>query len=72
MQHAFGMGWVAGGGMSLKLTNVLWVDEQVTAYGRVSEETVEGTDERVHCEVWIEKLDGTRVALGTASALRGK
>jgi len=72
MQNAFGMGWVAGGRMSLKLTNVLWVDEQVTAYGRVSEETVEGTDERVHCEVWIEKLDGTRVALGTASALRGK
>lgn len=69
MQKAFGMGWLAGGKMSLKLTNVLWVDESVTIRGRAGETVQEGTRERVHCEVWADKQDGTRIALGTASAL---
>ena len=70
MQRAFGEGWLAGGKMSLKLTNVLWVDEEVTAFGRIDHEQAEGTRTRVHCEVWVDKADGTRVILGTASALR--
>lgn len=70
MQQAFGLGWLAGGKMELKLTNVLWVDEEVTAYGRIREEVREGSRVRVHCEVWVDKADGTRIALGTASALR--
>jgi hypothetical protein len=70
MQRAFGMGWLVGGRMALKLTNVLWVDETVTAYGRISETTPEGTKTRVQCQVWIDKADETRIALGTASALR--
>ena len=69
MQDDFGAGWVSGGKMSLKLTNVLWVDENVTAYGKIREETSEGTRTRVHCDVWVEKDDGTRVVLGTASAV---
>lgn len=70
MQRAFGEGWLRGGKMSLKLTNVLWVDETITAFGRIAEEVPEGTQTRVHCEVWVDKADGTRIALGTASALR--
>jgi hypothetical protein len=70
MQDAFGMGWVAGGKASLKLTNVLWVDEAVTAQAKVREEVREGTRVRVHCDVWAEKDDGARVCLGSASALR--
>jgi hypothetical protein len=69
MQRRFGMGWLAGGKMSLKLTHVLWVDESVTVRARVREEVPEGTQTRVHCEVWADKDDGTRIALGTASAL---
>ncbi len=69
MQDRFGMGWVRGGKMSVKLTNVLWVDESVTARARVREESPEGTQRRVHCEVWVDKGDGTRVLLGEASAL---
>lgn len=71
MQRAFGEGWLVGGKMALKLTNVLWCDESVEARGRVSEEVPEGTKTRVHCEVWVDKADGTRIALGTASAVRG-
>ncbi len=70
MQDAFGKGWVQGGKASLKLTNVLWVDEKVTARGRVREEANEGIDVRVHCDVWVEKSDGTKVVVGEASALR--
>ncbi len=70
MQDHFGMGWLQGGRMSVKLTNVLWVDETVTTHARVRNETTEGSRTRVHCEVWVEKDDGVRVILGTASALR--
>ncbi len=69
MQDSFGKGWIAGGKMSVKLTNVLWVDEKVTAHGKVREEVAEGTRTRIHCDVWVEKEDATRVLLGAASAL---
>jgi hypothetical protein len=70
MQQAFGRGWLVGGQASLKLVNVLWVDESVTAGGRVREETPEGPSTRVHCDVWVDKDDGTRVLAGVASGLR--
>lgn len=69
MLQEFGMGFLEGGKMSLKLTNVLWVDERVEARARVRESVDEGTRRRVHCDVWVEKEDGTRVLLGDASAL---
>ena len=72
MQDHFGTGWMAGGKMSVKLTNVLWVDETVTARARVRERVAEGTRTRVHCDVWVEKDDGARVLLGTASALEAR
>jgi hypothetical protein len=70
MQDAFGRGWVEGGRASLKLTNVLWVDEAVTVQGRVREEVPEGARTRIHCEVWAEKEDGARIVVGEASAVR--
>ena len=60
----------SGGKMSVKLTNVLWVDENVTVRAKVREEQAEGARTRVHCDVWVEKDDGTRTLLGSASALR--
>ena len=70
MQDAFGQGWIAGGKMSVKLTNVVWVDETVIAHGKIREIVPEGTQTRVHCDVWVEKSDETRVLIGTASALQ--
>jgi acyl dehydratase len=76
MQDHFGMGWLEGGEMSVKFTNVLWVDETVTTHAKVREEVREGTRTRVHCDVWVDKRggseDGTKVLLGSASALRGE
>lgn len=70
MQNHFGMGWLEGGKMSIKLTNVLWVDETVTTHAKIRDETTEGIQTRIHCDVWTEKTDGTRVILGEASAIR--
>jgi len=69
MQARFGAGWLRGGRMSVKLTNVIWVDEVVTTRARVREEVPEGGATRVHCDVWGEKADGTRTLVGTASAV---
>ncbi|MFQ5513981.1 MAG: hypothetical protein ACE5FG_06035 [Myxococcota bacterium] len=69
MRERFGDGWLRGGRMSLKLVNVLWVDEAVTVRARVRESRPEGTRSRIECEVWIDKEDGTRIALGSASAV---
>jgi len=70
MQDHFGEGWLRGGRMSVKLTNVLWVDETVHVRGRIKDEAAEGGLRRVHCEVWVDKDDGTRVLAGDASAVR--
>jgi acyl dehydratase len=74
MQESFGMGWLQGGEMSVKFTNVLWVDETVVTHAKVREEVREGTRTRVHCDVWVEKqagdVPGARVLVGSASALR--
>jgi hypothetical protein len=70
MQDAFGRGFVEGGRMSAKLVNVLWVDESVVVRGREREEASEGDRVRVHCDVWADKEDGTRILAGSASALR--
>lgn len=69
MARHFGRGWLEGGKMSLKLINVLWVDETVSAFAKIREEVAEGSQTRVHCDVWADKDDETRVLLGTASAV---
>ena len=69
MQDAFGAGFVEGGKLSLKLVNVLWCDEAVVAHGKIRERVAEGSRTRVHCDLWVEKEDGTRIALGGGSAL---
>jgi hypothetical protein len=70
MTRRFGEGWFAGGRMSVNLVNVLWgADGSVACRGRVREYTVEGARRRAHCDVWVEKRDGTKVIAGTASAV---
>ena len=69
MLDRFGQGWLEGGKMSVKLTNVVWCDESVRVHGKVRAREPEGTRERVHCDVWVDKPDATRALLGTASAV---
>ncbi len=74
MLSAFGAGWVAGGKMSVKMIKPVYPEDFTTGKGRVSGLTLEehpdgSTRVRVHCDTWVERRDGTRVMVGTASAL---
>ncbi len=69
MTKRFGAGWIAGGKMSLNLTNVLWGGETVSAQGAITAWRPEGDRRRAMLDVWTEKPDGTKTIIGTASAL---
>lgn len=70
MTRRFGEGWYAGGRMSVNLVNVLWgADGGAVCRGVIRQYTAEGARRRAHCEVWAEKRDGTKVIVGTASAV---
>jgi acyl dehydratase len=70
MTRSFGEGWFAGGRMSVSLVNVLWgADGGVVCRGVVREFTPEGASRRAQCEIWAEKQDGTKVIVGSASAV---
>ena len=69
MTERYGEGWYVGGRMNVNLVNVLWQGETVAARGILRETTAEGSRERGHLQVWCEKADGTKIVVGTASAM---
>ena len=66
---AFGLGFIFGGKLDLRLVNVLWVDESSDPEGRIIERRPEGKRTRAIVEVWCEKADGTKTIVGSASAI---
>lgn len=70
LTREFRDGWLAGGKMDVRLVNVLWANETVSAHADVREEVPEADRVRVHMDVWVEKADGTKIIVGQASALR--
>jgi acyl dehydratase len=69
MTQRFGLGFLTGGKLDLRLVNVLWVDEISGPHGRIIERRPEGKRARATVEVWCEKADGTKTIVGTAGAL---
>lgn len=69
LTQRFHIGWHRGGKLDVRLVNVVWVGDTLTARGRVREAVREGTRQRVFLDVWCEKADGTIATVGTASAL---
>jgi acyl dehydratase len=69
MTNRFGAGWLAGGKMSVNLVNIVWQSDRLTCRGFVRELAPEGDRQRAHLDVWVEKEDGTKATIGTASAL---
>ncbi|HEX5479687.1 MAG TPA: MaoC family dehydratase [Dehalococcoidia bacterium] len=69
MTNRFGAGWLAGGKMDVRLVNIVWQSDALTCRGFVREITPEGPRSRAHLDVWVEKADGTKATLGTASAV---
>jgi acyl dehydratase len=69
MTSRFGMGFLYGGKMDLRLVNVVWGNDTTGPKGRILERHPEGKRTRAEVEVWCEKADGTRTIVGSASAL---
>jgi hypothetical protein len=69
MTRRFGLGFMLGGRMDLRLVNVLWAEETTGARGRILERRREGDHTRAEVEVWCEKADGTKTIVGAASAI---
>lgn len=69
MDRRFGRGWFEGGRLDIKFTNIVWPEDRVVARGVVTDRVDEGDGVRASVAVWMEKLDGTVVIVGTASAL---
>lgn len=69
MAARFGAGWHHGGKLDVRLVNVVWANDVVTAHGKVREVVTEGARRRALVDVWCAKADGTVTVIGTASAL---
>ena len=65
----FGAGWHHGGRLDVRLVNVVWANDTLTAHGALREVVPEGRRRRVVLDVWCAKPDGTVTLIGTASAL---
>jgi acyl dehydratase len=70
LTREYGEGFLAGGKMDVRLVNVLWADEVITAHAEETMEVPEAGRTRVHLDVWVEKEGGTKVVVGSASTLR--
>jgi len=70
MTAAYGGGFLAGGKLDVRLVNVVWPGDAITARGKVRDVVAEGARRRRLVDVWCAKADGTVTVIGTASALR--
>lgn len=69
LTNRYAAGWLSGGKMDVRLVNIVWQSDKLTCRGFVREIVPEGPKRRAHLDVWVEKEDGTKVTIGTASAL---
>ncbi len=69
MTRRFGLGFLYGGKMDLRLVNVLWGNDVTGPKGSIVERRREGIRSRAEVEVWCDKADGTKTVVGSASAI---
>jgi acyl dehydratase len=77
MTSAFGAGWIQGGKISVKMIKPLLQGDLTTSRGRIVSLSLEPSPAgsptaevvRAHCETWVERADGTKVMVGSASAI---
>ena len=66
LERRFGERWSHGGTLDVKFTNIVWPNDRVTARGVISG-PADG-DAMADVTIWMEKADGTVVAVGSATA----
>jgi acyl dehydratase len=69
MTRRFGLGFLNGGKMDLRLVNVVWGNDRTGPKGLIVERRPEGKRSRAEAEVWCDKADATKTIVGTASAI---
>jgi acyl dehydratase len=69
MTKRYGIGFLAGGKLDVRLVNVVWPHDTLKIRGKVREVVAEGSRRRAHVDLWCVKLDGAVTIIGTASAL---
>ena len=69
MTRRFGIGFLYGGKMDLRLVNVVWGNDVTGPKGLIVERRPEGSRSRAEVDAWCDKADGTKTVVGTASAL---
>jgi acyl dehydratase len=69
MTRRFGLGFLNGGKMDLRLVNVVWGNDTTGPKGLIGERHPEGKRTRADVEVWCDKADATKTIVGTASAI---
>jgi acyl dehydratase len=69
MTRRFGLGFLYGGKMDLRLVNVLWGNDVTGPKGLIVGRRPEGIRTRAEVEVWCDKADGTKTVVGSASAI---
>lgn len=69
MTNNFGEGYLRGGDIAVSFIKPVRPGDVIVAKGHVREIRPEGARFRVMCEVWLEKRDGEKTTVGTASAL---
>jgi acyl dehydratase len=65
----FGRGFYVGGHVDVKFVNVLWLNEPFTTSGLITGRRVENGKTWADVAVSCDKADGTKLIVGTASAL---
>ncbi|MDA0256147.1 MAG: MaoC family dehydratase [Chloroflexi bacterium] len=68
----FGPSYYDTGRFECRFAAPVFDDDDVAVRGEVRERVEEQGGVRLVCDVWIEKADGTRAVVGTASALVGQ
>ena len=65
----FGVGFLAGGKLDVRLVNVVWPGDAITSGVAIHEIVPEGSRRRAMVDVWCGKGDGTVTVIGTGSAI---
>jgi len=59
-------GWIQGGFLSAKFTNLVNVNEMISCKGEVKDKLVKDNKKRLICDVWVEKENGDKAVIGEA------
>jgi acyl dehydratase len=67
--HFFGPSYFQTGRLEVTYVSPVFDGDPITVKGSVRERVPEGEGIRLICDVWLEREDGTKAVVGTASAV---